>query len=723
MTGLEGRRREGDIGRESRAAARFAKLLRAALAHRAARSVPLTTTVATATTPAARLGFASLRPALARARCARIRGLRVRLVVPSRAAPRLVALGLAALGLAAPTATAATATTLGRPFALLARPGLTLLFLTPGAVAPLLGGSSVGAPPFARRAGTEIAIALAPTLAAGPRAITARIALTTTLAAVTTTIAPRTALTRVAATAALTRVAAALTCVALTTTIAPRTALTRVAATAALARVGAALTRVARTTTIAPRTALTRVAATAALARVGAALTRVALTTTIAPRTALTRTALAPAVTASSGLTSTVAPATVLATPTITRPADRLDDDFALARTRPRLARRLAPPLLVLLGVGDLVEERAHVGRTVRALELTLQLQIGREPIALERRPELLAVGHAPGPRHAARQELPEIVHVSQQELPRVSVLRRLDRLGEIDDDRTLGVDQDVVLREIAVDDPGREHLHDLAQELIEVGARHVPVERELRETRRRLTAFVAHQLHDQHAVDEVVGRGHPDPVGVQSIDHVHFGRLPRLFLLGAAIAGAPVDGALVAGVADPPPFRVLRALLEGAMLRVLVDLGDPLMPVHLHEVDLGFFATLQRADHVVDHALIGERHENVGHAHRYVSVAMGRSAAGIHAGGRELCLARGRRSNKKADPGVERTKSARLNTPAPRAERPAARLPFAPPGAQAAARLLARSASASAAHHTTPMMECCGFTPRFVGNTLASMT
>ena len=71
-------------------------------------------------------------------------------------------------------------------------------------------------------------------------------------------------------------------------------------------------------------------------------------------------------------------------------------------------------------------------------------------------------------------------------------------------------------------------------------------------------------------------------------------------------------DGALVTRVADLAPLGVRRAVLERAVLGVLVNLGDAVPSVSDDDVNLGFFPAHQRANHVLNDAVIDERLEGV---------------------------------------------------------------------------------------------------------------
>ena len=298
----------------------------------------------------------------------------------------------------------------------------------------------------------------------------------------------------------------------------------------------------------------------------------------------------------------------------------RRHHDLALALRLP--ADLLTATPLVFVGVLDLREDAAHVDRRRRALEAARELEVRGERVALVGGPELLPVRPTAGARREAREERREVVHVADQQLLGVAVLRRVDRLREVDDHRPVGIDEDVVIREVAVHDPRAQHLDDLAEQALEVRGGRLSVEVELRQPRRGVSVVAADELHDQHPVDEVPRGGDAHTLRVEPVDHVDLGRLPGLLLLRSAVAAAPVDGPLVARVADPTTLRVLGALLERALARVLVDLGHPHVAAGAHEVDLGLLAALEGTDDLVDDALVGQRPQHFRYAHELQPLA-----------------------------------------------------------------------------------------------------
>ena len=87
------------------------------------------------------------------------------------------------------------------------------------------------------------------------------------------------------------------------------------------------------------------------------------------------------------------------------------------------------------------------------------------------------------------------------------------------------------------MNDAGTQHPHDLTYQCRVVGQRVFLAEGEIVEARRGFAVGVGHQLHQQHAFVEVVGRGHAHPGRGQAVQGVDLGALPRGFLFLTAIA------------------------------------------------------------------------------------------------------------------------------------------------------------------------------------------
>src|SRR3546814_10659081 len=87
-------------------------------------------------------------------------------------------------------------------------------------------------------------------------------------------------------------------------------------------------------------------------------------------------------------------------------------------------------------------------------------------------------------------------------------------------------------------------------------------------------------------------------------------GVLPGFFLLLAAVARRLADRPRLATAAHLAPFLVLHALLEAALRHVLVDLGATHLAAAVHDIDGGLLAALERAQDLVDDAIVDERLE-----------------------------------------------------------------------------------------------------------------
>jgi hypothetical protein len=200
-----------------------------------------------------------------------------------------------------------------------------------------------------------------------------------------------------------------------------------------------------------------------------------------------------------------------------------------------------------------------------------------------------------------AREEPHHVAEVLPEVLLRLAVLRRHHHLREVDDDGPVVGQENVELREVSVDEVGREHLDDLSAD------RQVQPERLLRrdmrvdQPRRHPALGITDDLHQQHAFVKQDRPRHSNSGRVQLRQRVGLGRLPRLLRGLAAELGAAVHRPLGAAVAHGPPLAVPRVILEAAKLASLVELGGDGLPPVAHQPDLCFFPGLQLAVDLVD--------------------------------------------------------------------------------------------------------------------------
>ncbi len=195
-------------------------------------------------------------------------------------------------------------------------------------------------------------------------------------------------------------------------------------------------------------------------------------------------------------------------------------------------------------------------------------------------------------------------------------VHRSLDRLRKIDDDRAARVEQHVVLGQIAVDQAGTEHQHDLPDHEGVVLPRQFRAQGDLVETRSRVAVFVGDHLHQQHAAEVALRSGYAHAGRCEPVQGIDLRVLPLLFLLLASMARALAHGALVATAASLAAFLILRQLLEATVIGVLVDLGATLRAAAGNEKHRRFLAALQRAHDLVDDAVLDQRLESAGNFH-----------------------------------------------------------------------------------------------------------
>jgi hypothetical protein len=141
--------------------------------------------------------------------------------------------------------------------------------------------------------------------------------------------------------------------------------------------------------------------------------------------------------------------------------------------------------------------------------------------------------------------------------------------------------------------------------------ARRLGRERHVVHARRRVALGIGHQFHQQHAVMEVVGRGHAHAGRGQPVQRIDLGALPRGLLRGAAELRALSHRAGLARVLHLAVFGVVDGLPKAAVRRLLVDLGaarDARAVVRAsHHVRLRFLAAHELANDGVDEAFVHE--------------------------------------------------------------------------------------------------------------------
>ena len=209
-----------------------------------------------------------------------------------------------------------------------------------------------------------------------------------------------------------------------------------------------------------------------------------------------------------------------------------------------------------------------------------------------------------------------KIVHVAQQQLARVLIARRVYRLGKVDNHRTVTTHQHVKIRQVTVHHASGQHADHFRQQVVEHLDGGLAIETHVAKPRSRFTVRVRHQLHDQHAVHEVVRNRHAHSGGTQAVDHVDLRRAPGRLILSATMGRALGHGALVTCIAYVATLRVLGALLEASVLRFFIDLRHPQLATAAHQVHLGFLSTHQGAKDLVDEAFVNEGQERIGGAH-----------------------------------------------------------------------------------------------------------
>ncbi|MDT4846818.1 hypothetical protein FQZ97_808530 [compost metagenome] len=130
----------------------------------------------------------------------------------------------------------------------------------------------------------------------------------------------------------------------------------------------------------------------------------------------------------------------------------------------------------------------------------------------------------------------------------------------------------------------------------------------------------VGHQVHQQHAFEEVVRRGHAHAGRGQAVERIDLGALPDGLGHLAAEARALGHGARLAGVLHAPVLGVVDGLAEAALVGFLVDLGAARVLAAAHDVHHGLLAAHELAHDAVDQPFVDEGLQSGGCLHACAS-------------------------------------------------------------------------------------------------------
>ena len=117
---------------------------------------------------------------------------------------------------------------------------------------------------------------------------------------------------------------------------------------------------------------------------------------------------------------------------------------------------------LVAVGVPNQIEHGVIARARSHASIPTRQLSLGGKRVIFVQIPHLLRVRKARRTRHEAGEKVVQVVHVPNQETPRVGVAGRIDRLGKVDHHGFVTGEQHVVIGKVSVHDADRQHAHNL---------------------------------------------------------------------------------------------------------------------------------------------------------------------------------------------------------------------------------------------------------------------
>ncbi len=248
-------------------------------------------------------------------------------------------------------------------------------------------------------------------------------------------------------------------------------------------------------------------------------------------------------------------------------------------------------------------------------------------------RPDFAAVVGGEQFRGEAAEPGGEIADVAQEHECRAVVACGVYCLGQVDDHRPVGADEHVVFGQVAVHQAGAQHAHDLHHQHLVPGERLGCAEFQVVEPRCGVTGLVGHQLHQQHTLEEVVGRGHAHPCRGKPAQRVDLGMLPGLLLLLAPVTRALLHGAGAAAVLYPAAFGVLHCLAEAALVRLFVHFRAAHLAAAAHDVDHRFLAAHELAHDFVDEAFLDQRQQSCGGFHGGLSARLWRAMGAMGRG------------------------------------------------------------------------------------------
>ena len=192
-----------------------------------------------------------------------------------------------------------------------------------------------------------------------------------------------------------------------------------------------------------------------------------------------------------------------------------------------------------------------------------------------------------------------------------------IHRLWQVDDHRAFGAEEHVEFRQVAVHQAGAEHLDDLLDHEGMKLTRIIRVQVDVIEPRCDITLAVAHQLHQQHAVEKVVGFGHSHAGIGQAEQRSDLGILPGAFLLLATIFAALGHGPCLTAATHLAAFLILGSLAKATFVGFLVDLGAAQLVAAAHHINRCFLAAHERSQHLVHQAVFDQGFNTFGRLHR----------------------------------------------------------------------------------------------------------
>jgi hypothetical protein len=205
-----------------------------------------------------------------------------------------------------------------------------------------------------------------------------------------------------------------------------------------------------------------------------------------------------------------------------------------------------------------------------------------------------------------------KILDVSEQQLSCARILRRVNGLWKVDDDRSRRAHQHIELREIAVNGACAQHSNHFANQLLVDLVGLSSLEVQVSQPRSGFATGILDEFHHENAVHEIDRLRNRHTAVSNSVEGVDFSVPPSCLVLFFAVSGPLRNRPLVPGIARLAAFGVFGSMLEGPVIRLFVNLGDAFHAFDDHDEDLSLLPTHEGPDDFSDDPVVHQSLETL---------------------------------------------------------------------------------------------------------------